>query len=171
MQTQGKQSGFTLVEGIAAMAVAAMLVGAGVPSFKQMNARRHVEGPAVELAADLLIARNEGVRVSFQNPTAGACYVLHTGDAGDCVCGGAAPAACSNGAREIKTVWLPAGRPASLQSNVASMLFHPVRGTTTPAGTVKVLGSNGYAIQHVVNIMGRVRSCTPGAAIPGYKPC
>jgi type IV fimbrial biogenesis protein FimT len=177
MQSRSKQSGFTLVEGIAAMAVAAVLVGAAVPSFKQMNARRHVEGPAVELAADLLharseaIARNEGVRVSFQNPAAGACYVLHTGDAGDCVCSGAAPAACINGAREIKTVWLPAGRPVSLQSNVASMLFHPVRGTTTPAGTVKVLGSNGYAIQHVVNIMGRVRSCTPGAAIPGYKPC
>ena len=66
---------------------------------------------------------------------------------------------------------LPAGRPVTVQANVASMLFHPVRGTTTPAATVKVLGANGYAIHHVVNIMGRVRSCTPGTAIPGYKPC
>lgn len=177
METGGRQAGFTLVEAVAAMAVAAVLVGAAVPSFKQMQLRRQVEGPAVELATDLLyarseaIARNEGVRVGFQSVAAGACYVLHTGDAGDCSCNGTGPAVCSNGAREIKTVLLPAGRPVTVQANVASMLFHPVRGTTTPAATVKVLGANGYAIHHVVNIMGRVRSCTPGAGIPGYKPC
>ena len=67
--------------------------------------------------------------------------MLHTGDAGDCVCSGSGPALCSNGAREIKTVLLPASRPVTVQSNVATMLFHPVRGTTT-AGTVKVLGPN-----------------------------
>jgi type IV fimbrial biogenesis protein FimT len=171
-----KQAGLTLVEAVTAMSVAAVLVGAAVPSFKQMNARRQVEAPAVELATDLLyarseaIARNESVRVSFFAPPAGACYVLHTGDAGDCTCNGSGPAACANGAREIKTVLLPAGRPVTLQSNVASMLFHPVRGTTTPTGTVKVQGG-GYAIHHVVNVMGRVRSCTPGGVMPGYKPC
>ena len=177
MGSKHRQAGLTLVEAVAAMAVAALLAGAAAPSFKQMNARRQVEAPAAELATDLLfarseaIARNQSVRVSFQQPAAGACYVLHTGDAGDCVCSGTGPALCSNGAREIKTVLLPAGRPVTLQSNVASMLFHPVRGTTTPTGTVKVLGPRGYAVQHVVNLMGRVRSCAPGAALPGYKPC
>ncbi|HSN31534.1 MAG TPA: GspH/FimT family protein [Ideonella sp.] len=176
MGSKHRQAGLTLVEAVAAMAVAAVLAGAAVPSFKQMNARRQVEAPSVELATDLLyarseaIARNESVRVSFFAPAAGACYVLHTGDAGDCSCSGSAPASCTNGAREIKTVLIPAGRGVTLQSNVASMLFHPVRGTTTPAGTVKVQGS-GYAIHHVVNIMGRVRSCTPAGAMPGYKPC
>jgi len=177
MQTASRQAGVTLVEAVAAMAVAAILIGAAAPSFQQMQARRMVEGPASEIASDLLyarseaISRNESVRVSFQSPAAGACYVLHTGDAGDCVCGGSGPALCGNGAREIKTVLLPANRAVTVQSSVASMLFHPVRGTTTPAGTVKVLGANGYAIHHVVNLMGRVRSCTPAASIPGYKPC
>jgi type IV fimbrial biogenesis protein FimT len=172
-----RQRGVTLVETMIVVAVSAVVLGTAAPSFRQMSARHQVEGPAIELASDLLfarseaISRNESVRVSFQSPAAGACYVLHTGDAGDCVCGGSGPALCSNGAREIKTVLLPAGRPVSVQSNVASMLFHPVRGTTTPAGTVKVLGANGYAIHHVVNLMGRVRSCAPAANMPGYKPC
>jgi type IV fimbrial biogenesis protein FimT len=172
-----RQRGVTLIEATLASTIAAVVLGTAAPSFKQLSARRQVEGPAVELASDLLfarseaIARNQSVRVSFQQPAAGACYVLHTGDAGDCVCSGTGPALCSNGAREIKTVLLPAGRPVTLQANVASMLFHPVRGTITPTGTVKVVGPRGYAVQHVVNLMGRVRSCAPGAALPGYKPC
>jgi type IV fimbrial biogenesis protein FimT len=171
-----RQRGVTLIETMIVVAVSAVVLGTAAPSFRQMSARHQVEGPAIELASDLLfarseaISRNESVRVSFQNPAAGACYVLHTGDAGDCVCSGTGPALCSNGAREIKTVLLPASRPVSVQSNVATMLFHPVRGTTTPAGTVKVLGANGYAIHHVVNLMGRVRSCAPAANMPGYKP-
>jgi type IV fimbrial biogenesis protein FimT len=172
-----RQRGVTLIETMVVSAVSVIVLGTAAPSFRQMSARHQVEGPAIELASNLLfarseaISRNESVRVSFQSPAAGACYVLHTGDAGDCVCSGSGPALCSNGAREIKTVLLPAGRPVSVQSNVASMLFHPVRGTTTPAGTVKVLGANGYAIHHVVNLMGRVRSCAPAANMPGYKPC
>jgi type IV fimbrial biogenesis protein FimT len=172
-----RQRGVTLIETMIVVAVSAVVLGTAAPSFRQMSARHQVEGPAIELASNLLfarseaISRNESVRVSFQSPAAGACYVLHTGDAGDCVCSGSGPALCSNGAREIKTVLLPASRPVTLQSNVASMLFHPVRGTTTPAGTVKVLGANGYAVHHVVNLMGRVRSCAPAARMPGYRSC
>jgi type IV fimbrial biogenesis protein FimT len=172
-----RQRGVTLIETMIVVAVSAVVLGTAAPSFKQMRARHQVEGPAIELASNLLfarseaIARNESVRLSFQSPAAGACYVVHTGDAGDCVCSGSGPALCSNGAREIKTVLLPASRPVTLESNVASMLFHPVRGTTTPAGTVKVLGANGYAVHHVVNLMGRVRSCAPAARMPGYKSC
>ena len=171
------QRGITLVESMIVVAVSAVVLGTAAPSFRQMSARHQVEGPATELASNLLfarseaISRNESVRVTFQTPAAGACYVVHTGDADDCVCSGSGPALCSNGAREIKTVLLPASRPVTVQSNVGSMLFHPVRGTITPAGTVKVLGASGYAIHHVVNLMGRVRSCAPAANMPGYKPC
>ena len=175
--TKHQQRGVTLIESAIVAAVAVIVLSTAVPSFKQQQARRQVEGPAAELAADLLfarseaVARNQGVRISFHAPAGGACYVLHTGDAGDCTCSGSTPAACANGAQQIKTVWLPAARAVSVQANVASMLFHPVRGTTTPTGSIKVQGAQGYAVQHVVNVLGRVRSCTPGAAMPGYKPC
>jgi len=33
------------------------------------------------------------------------------------------------------------------------------------------LDSQGKAIHHVVNIMGRVRSCSPQGDIPGYRAC
>jgi type IV fimbrial biogenesis protein FimT len=50
------------------------------------------------------------------------------------------------------------------------MLFDPVRGTTSPAGTVRVVSDAG-SIHHVVNIMGRARSCSPDGAVKGYKAC
>ena len=40
-----------------------------------------------------------------------------------------------------------------------------------PTGTLRVLGSQGRAVHHVINVMGRVRSCTPLGAMPGYRAC
>jgi type IV fimbrial biogenesis protein FimT len=54
---------------------------------------------------------------------------------------------------------------------VASMRFDPLHGTSTPTGTLRVVGANERAIHHVVNIMGRVRSCSPQAAVRGYAAC
>jgi len=36
---------------------------------------------------------------------------------------------------------------------------------------LRVLGANGRAVHHVVNVMGRVRSCSPLNAMPGYTAC
>ena len=177
MRTGRTQRGLTLIECTMTAAIAVIILGSALPSFQQINARRQVEGPAVELATNLVFARseavsrNESVRVSFQTIDAGTCYVVHTGSADDCECSGSGPAQCANGAREIKTVLLPAGRAVTLQSNVSSMLFHPVRGTATPTGTLKLIGPLNHTVHHVVNLMGRVRSCTPTGNMPGYKPC
>jgi type IV fimbrial biogenesis protein FimT len=54
---------------------------------------------------------------------------------------------------------------------VASVLFDPLHGTSTPAGTWRVIGTGGRAVHHVINVMGRVRSCSPQAAVPGYRAC
>ncbi len=51
------------------------------------------------------------------------------------------------------------------------MLFDPVRGTTTPTATVRVVAADGRAIHQIVNIMGRVRACSPGGAVSGYRAC
>jgi len=50
-------------------------------------------------------------------------------------------------------------------------LFDPVRGTSTPTATVQLSARNGTAIHQVMNIMGRVRSCSPAAAVSGYRRC
>jgi len=51
------------------------------------------------------------------------------------------------------------------------MLFDPGQGTTTPTGSVRLTDSEGRGITHVVNVLGRVRSCSPEGRVPGYRAC
>ncbi|TMH09720.1 MAG: prepilin-type N-terminal cleavage/methylation domain-containing protein [Betaproteobacteria bacterium] len=169
--------GLTLIETTIAIAIAAIIVSVAVPSFRSMQERRTLEGRANELATDIhfvrseAVTRNLSVRMSFRTSAAGSCYVIHTGAATDCTCSVDAATQCSAGALEVKTVRLPAASGIALYSNVSSMLFAATHGTTSPTGTLRLLDSQGKAIHHVVNIMGRVRSCSPQGDIPGYRAC
>ena len=170
------QRGITLIEAVAAMAIAAIAVSTVAPGFQGLVARKRLEGIAAQLATDLqyvrtaAVARNEPVRISFHTDPAGSCYVIHTGTKAQCSCSGQAPARCSGDAEQIKATYLPATQQIGLQANVGSILFDPLHGTSTPTGTARVTGSQG-AIHHVVNVMGRVRSCSPEGALPGYRIC
>jgi type IV fimbrial biogenesis protein FimT len=170
------QRGLTLIEACIALAVVAVLAGAAAPSFDGVLKSKRMEGQAGELAIDLryvrseAVSRNEGVRIRFQTVVGGTCTVIHTGAATDCSCGAGGVAQCSNGAAALKTVFYPAGGVA-IQSNVSSMRFDPSNGTVTPAATIRVVGADGRAIHHVVNMVGRVRSCSSGAAVAGLKAC
>jgi type IV fimbrial biogenesis protein FimT len=46
-----------------------------------------------------------------------------------------------------------------------------VHGTSTPTGTVRVIGANGRELRHVVNVMGRVRTCSPQGNVAAYRAC
>lgn len=170
-----RQRGLTLVETCVTMSIACVLLGTALPGFNDMLARRKLTGVATELLGDIAyvrgaaVARNQPVRLSFHALATGSCYVVHTGAAADCRCSADGIAQCSGSAVALKTV-LQAASGVAVQANVRSMLFDPVRGTTSPAGTVRVVGDSG-AIHHVVNIMGRARSCSPSAGVPGYKAC
>ena len=56
-----RQRGVTLIETMIVVAVSAVVLGTAAPSFKQMSARHQVEGPAIELASNLLFARSEAI--------------------------------------------------------------------------------------------------------------
>jgi type IV fimbrial biogenesis protein FimT len=167
----------SVVETLMGSTVAAVALTIVVPSFQEMTARRRVEGHAMQLSSDLqyarseAVARNEGVVLGIRPLGAGACYVIHTGAPGECQCSAVGPTVCGAAARELKTVVLPLERQIRLQTNVAALQFNPTRGTVSPTGTLKITGPDGLAIHHVVNIMGRVRSCSPGQTMPGYKAC
>lgn len=177
MQKQHRQRGTTLLELAIVGAVAAVIFATVAPNMRGLIETRRLDGAAAELATDIqfvrseAVARNQPVRVSFHASASGSCYVLHTGAAAQCVCGATAPAQCSGDAVQIKTVLLPAGEKISLVSNAASILFDPLHGTSTPSATLRVLGTQGRAVHHVVNVMGRVRSCSPLATMPGYPSC
>lgn len=97
--------------------------------------------------------------------------VIHTGSTADCSCDGGGVAQCTNNAALIKSNYFPASRGVSVAANVASMRFDQTNGTVSPAGTVRLTASTGQEVRHVVNIMGRVRTCSPGGLAKGYKVC
>jgi type IV fimbrial biogenesis protein FimT len=172
------QRGLTLIETATTLAIGAVMATSAVSGFSELRQRRQIEGVASELASDLqfvrseAVARNRNVSISFGTLPGGAsCYVIHTGAPSACNCAHAGPALCTGPAEVIKAVRAPAGGRVVIQTKVASMLYHPVRGTTSPAATIHVGTPQGAGLRHVVNILGRVRTCSPAGGLPGYKSC
>jgi type IV fimbrial biogenesis protein FimT len=171
------QHGVTLVEACTVVAVLAILASTAAPNLQGLIDSRRLDGAATQLATDIqfvrteAVARNLPVRLSFHATAEGSCYVVHTGNADQCDCNAPGPAACTGDARQIKTVMLTAADRVSLQTNTASVLFDPLHGTSTPTGTLRLVGQQGRAVHHIVNVMGRVRSCSPQGAMPGYRAC
>jgi type IV fimbrial biogenesis protein FimT len=170
-----RQRGVSMVEACCVVAIVGILAGSALPSFRDLQDRRTIEGVASEVRTDLMyarseaVSRNEGVRVSFHEGAAGRCYVIHTGARADCSCDGAGPAVCSGGASALKTV--NAARGVQVLANVASLRFDPTNGTTSPTGTVCAVPERGRAQHHVVSLMGRVRTCQPAVAGAPCGPC
>ncbi len=177
MKTSAKQQGLSLIEVTVTMAVAVVLAGTAAPSLFDFIGTRRLEAAATQLASDIqfvrtdAVARNQPVRLSFFNSADGSCYVIHTGAAASCSCAATGPAVCTGSATQLKTVQLAARERVSVQANTTTVLFDPLHGTASPTATLRVLGANGRAVHHIVNVMGRVRSCSPLNAMPGYAAC
>lgn len=175
--TPRRQRGLSLVESLIVLAVTTVSLGAALPSFQDARVRRHFDGVAAQLQTDLYMARSlaaahdRNVRISFKTDTAGSCYIVHTGPADACSCNADGSASCTNGELAMRSVRLGLGEAVQLRSNVPSILFDSAKGTSTPTGTLRVVGADQRAVHLVVNIMGRVRTCSPNGAVPGYKAC
>lgn len=179
--TFSAQRGVTLIEACIVLAITAIVAGSAAPGMQSLIDARRLDGAATQLATDIqfvrseAVARNEPLRLSVHATSTGSCYVIHTGNADQCPCAEASaasgPALCSGDAHEVKTVTIATGDHIGLQANVASVLFDPLHGTSTPTGTLRVTGASGRAVHHVINVMGRVRSCSPQAAASGYRAC
>jgi type IV fimbrial biogenesis protein FimT len=173
--TKNLQGGVSMIECCITLAIAGILAGSALPSFKDSLDKRTIEGVSSEVRTDLMyargeaVSRNEGVRISFYEGAAGRCYVVHTGNRADCQCDGSGPAVCTSDAVALKTV--NAARGVQVLANVSSLRFDPTNGTTSPTGTVCTVPANGRAVHNVVSILGRVRTCSPAAAGAPCAPC
>jgi len=175
--TSRAQRGVSLIEACTVIAITSIVIGSSVPSLQGVIEARRLQGAATTLATDVqfirteAVARNQPLRFSVHPSADGSCYVIHTGSAAQCACTGSGAALCSGGAEAIKTVHLRTVDRVALQGNVNSLLFDPLHGTSTPTGTLRLVGPGGQEIRHVINVMGRVRSCSPLAAVTGYAAC
>jgi type IV fimbrial biogenesis protein FimT len=163
-----RQRGITLIEAATVLAIAGVLAGVAAPSFDAARQRHHLQGAAALFETDVHFARasavalGQPVRLDFQAEAGRACYVLHTGPRGACNCLGEQPVCESSTA--LRSVRYTPAQPFVLTSNSGSMVFDDVAGTVTPTATVRFTATNGDALHQVVNVMGRVRSCSPTLA-------
>lgn len=169
--------GLSLVEACFAVLLVSLLATIAVPGLGALLDRKRLEVSANQLAADLhwlrgeALARSEALRLSIYPTAQGSCTLVHTGQPADCRCEAGQAARCNAPAVALKTSHWPASKGIGVTANVSSLRFDPVQGTTTPTGSLRVSDRHGRGITHVVNIVGRVRSCSPEGRLPGYRAC
>ena len=172
-----RQRGVSLIEGLVCMATTVAALSATLPSFGELRTQRHFDGAAAQLETDIHFARslavshNHSLRMSFFTDNQGSCYVVHTGVAGDCSCSADGSTTCTDGAKALRGVRFDSAGALQLRANIGSILFDPVKGTSTPTGTLRLTTADEKAVHLVVNLMGRVRSCSPERSVPGYRAC
>jgi type IV fimbrial biogenesis protein FimT len=169
------QLGASLVESMIVLAITGVLAGSVLPGWSETRDRRSLEAASAQLATDLRLARSQAVAqgrpVRFGVTAAQACYVIHTGPARSCSCDSDGAATCSGSSQALRVATLPGGGRIALSSSSQSMLFDADRGTVTPTGTLRLRLADGRAVHHVVNIMGRVRTCSPAGRVAGHPAC
>lgn len=170
-----RQLGASLVEASIVLAITGTLAGSLMPGWHEARERRELEAASAQLATDLRLARSlavsNGRPVRLAVNAAQACYVVHTGPAHACHCDSSGNAHCSDEAVALRVAGLPGGGRIGLSSSSRSMLFDNDRGTVTPTGTLRLRAADGRAVHHVVNIMGRVRTCSPEGRVAGHPTC
>ncbi len=171
-------SGFTLVEAMSGLVISLVLLGNALPMLSDLIARQRLLAQAAELETDLVLARSmamtSGRTVRFaahRTESGGNCYVIHTGPAGACTCDGDAPARCDTTGEALRT--FTPGQRSGIQVSLPSrpLAFDAGLGTVTPTATLRLTDQAGRAIHQVINITGRVRSCTPNPAWGGLRRC
>lgn len=170
-----RPTGFTLIEAIITVALLATLATLAWPSAQAFLDRQRLQSAASRLAAHLqlarteAIARNETVHFTLLPDDAlGSCYLVHTGAASSCSC-----AAGCGGAGQVllHSVAVPAQGRIRLAGPAASLRFDPQLGTCTPTATFTVAAPGGASVHQIINVLGRVRSCSPRPAVPGHAAC
>lgn len=170
----GNRGTCTLMELLVVCAVAGIAAAQTLSTWRQMHQRWTLEAQSREVLRVLQFARRQALlrhnslRVDWVSTADGSCLVLHTGSSASCrSCEGSRP--CGTQAEVLdRTQRITA--PLSLSSNTGSMVWSGQAGTVTPTATVRVAAAGLGEVHHVINILGRVRSCSPNAAL-GWQAC
>ena len=179
--------GLTMIELLVVVAICAVLLGLGIPSFRAWMVSQRVISTTSEIVTDLRFARsdalssNSAVVVMFNNAAANGCYTVFRSPNTNplppyCDCSHGAGHACAAAPQhtELKTLVLPAGSEISIVGPThelyqpGSMLVKESTGIQ-----IRVIGGTGKELKIVTtNDLPHPTVCVPaGSTITGYKPC
>lgn len=173
------QRGVSLIETMSVLCVVSLAIGSAIPSLGSLRQKADLAGAAAQVETDVQFARgqavalNRTVQLTLRDADGATCYIVHTGPAADCTCSGQEPgtSACENGSHLLRAVSFASRGMVQVRSASKSITFDPVRGTVTPTATLRVEARDGRAIHQVVNLLGRVRSCSPQGGGAGERVC
>jgi type IV fimbrial biogenesis protein FimT len=173
--------GFTMIELMITIVVAAVLIALAAPSYRTYTAKKKVEGTLAELHTDLQFARSEAVsRNTPVRVTVNAnCYAVHLPS-------GASNANCvvTPATASLRTVTVDDTRSVSLApvGALTFINFDSVRGeasfgglaSTDTEASIDVSSTAGvssaFNLRARVTKFGRVQVCTTNA-MAGYSSC
>jgi type IV fimbrial biogenesis protein FimT len=169
-----RSAGLSLTEALTVLALVAMAGGLAYPQLTDLVQLQQLKAASGDWARVVRAARtwafthHQPARLELQTGPS-PCLILHTGARGDCSsCH--LPPSCKPGARVLAiSSSLPAGVQVSGLSS--GQLWNPGSRTVTPTATIKLELPNGRSIHHVVNLAGRVRTCSPDGLASGVPAC
>ena len=177
--------GFTIVELMITLAIAAIGLALAVPTVENITQRRHATAKAEQLASFLAFARSEAVKsnrqISVQLTRTDANSWCIGADEGPAGCDCFTANSCIVGTTEVRmdSVEQPKSKLEAFEpSGDATFVFDPVRGTLReddlePREYQIRSDNDEFELQVNVSPTGRVRVCNPDAdrAVPGFKEC
>lgn len=185
------QSGFSLIELMIAVAILAILVSLAAPVMDLVEKRR-LTAAAEAVYGQIQLARSEAVKqgtdmhLNYQSDGS-ATWCLGVNNGADCDCtvvDAAAANYCGIPVDGSATQVLQVVKSTDF-ANISSATGAPsnvtlnyVRGGATglggTEGTFTFTSAKGLEIRVVMNVLGRVRTCSPataGKTVAGYAPC
>lgn len=171
------QLGLSLVEPLVTGTIASVLAVSALSGLEQAKDRQRLESAAAQIESELqyarssAVARGETVRALFRSTTGGSCYVIHNGQPGDCTCQADGRTQCAAGVEVLRSVGFAVDSGLSLSSTAREVGFGSDHGTVTPTTTLQLQNRGGDSMRLVLNVMGRIRSCTVGTSSPHLASC
>lgn len=174
----GRQDGCTLIESLCGLVIMLVLLSGAWPMLKDLVARQALLAQAAELETDLVLARTQSqvqkdsLRFAVHQPASGgSCYIIYSGPSGACQCEGNGRSSCDAGAQVLRLAEPSRRTGITLAALARPLTFDAMMGTVTPTATLRLTDRDGRSVHQVINLTGRVRTCTPDQPWGGMRRC
>ncbi|TCK19139.1 type IV fimbrial biogenesis protein FimT [Thiogranum longum] len=170
-----QHEGFTLVELLVSLAIAALLAAVAAPAMARFLDNARLRAATGDIARELVLARSYAYTfrkpVYFNIAVADTAWCYGWGESPACNCNSSdPPAACQTRESGLTRDHLQTSADypqirlmlTGLQRTSRLVRFSPIRGTAT-AATLLLENSNSQT-RVIISILGRVRTCSPDTA-------